>query len=131
MAEHDLPICQDTPEILQFVRVSIGKSWNTFEAPHSGGRVPEKLLLASSKSTKSESVPLEPQVVSRLPFRKDPPSLREDRAGKLPASPHADGIVPTQVGICSGVLYLRKWASVLVFAAACGTYSGSDIRVCL
>ncbi len=102
MAEHDLHslTCQDAPEILQLVRVRVDKFWNTSEPPHSGGRVPEKLLLASSKSTKPESVPLEPQLAGRVPFRREPPSLREDRAEKLPASPHAKGIVPAQMCIC-------------------------------
>lgn len=103
MAEHDLPICQDTPEILQFVRMSVDNLWNTLEPPHAGGSVPEKLLLGSSKSTKAENVPLEPQLAGRVSFRRDPPSLREGRAGKLPAYPHANGILPTQMGICYGV----------------------------
>lgn len=75
VAEQDLQLCQDAPEVLQFVRVSVDKFWNAFERPHSGGRVPEKMLLGSSKCTKSESVPLEPQLAGRVPLRRGPPQF--------------------------------------------------------
>ena len=117
MAEHDLPICQDTPEILQFVRMSADNFWNTFEPPHSGGSIPEKLLLAR-RAPNPRVCHWNPNWLAESHLRENPPVC--GRIGQESCHP-----LPLQT-----VLYLRKWASVMVFAAAFGPIFESDMRLC-
>ena len=108
-------LSEDSPVMLQSVRVRPDSCWKAVGLPHSAGSVPDMLVNFSSRSVKLGKEPLLPQEAGRVPVRGVSLTCRYDRAGKAPGSPQVAGKLPVyRHADTSGVWGCHKWMQTLL-----------------